>query len=76
MTGCRREVLSICLGIEACNQEISVKFFRTEFLVSQLLESKSSDTLTMLLKRLNKAYIFTLDELGYVTYDCIGSRQS
>lgn len=62
-TGTGKTMLSICLGIEACRQEIPVRFFRTASLVNQLSESKSSVTLTKLLKRLNKASLLILDGL-------------
>ncbi|MCD7764018.1 MAG: IS21-like element helper ATPase IstB [Lachnospiraceae bacterium] len=73
-TGTGKTMLSICLGIEACQQEIPVKFYRTASLVNQLSEGKSSGTLSRLTKKLNKASILILDEFGYVPYDRTGSQ--
>ena len=67
-------MLSICIGIEACNRGIPVKFFRTASLVNQLSENKESGKLSAFIKRLNKASIIILDEFGYVPYDRTGSQ--
>lgn len=73
-TGTGKTMLSICIGIQACKQDIPVKFYRTASLVNILSESKSSGSLSALLKRLNKAQILILDEFGYVPYDRTGSQ--
>lgn len=73
-TGTGKTMLSICLGMEACKRGISVRFFRTAALINQLSEAKTNGVLTSLLKKLNKASIIILDELGYVPYDRTGSQ--
>jgi len=73
-TGTGKTMLSICLGIEACKKGIPVKFFRTASLINQLSEAKTNGVLTTYLKKLNKASILILDELGYVPYDRTGSQ--
>lgn len=73
-TGTGKTMLSICIGIEACNRGIPVKFFRTASLVNQLSENKESGKLSAFIKRLNKASIIILDEFGYVPYDRTGSQ--
>lgn len=73
-TGTGKTMLSICLGIEACNRGIPVKFFRTASLVNQLAESKAAGKLSAFIKKLNKVSIIILDEFGYVPYDRTGSQ--
>ncbi len=73
-TGTGKTMLSICIGVQACNQSIPVKFFRTASLVNMLSEGKASGTLSKVLKRLNNAQIVILDEFGYVPYDRVGSQ--
>ena len=45
-TGTGKTMLSILIGISACNQEIPVKFFRTAGLINQFSESKASGKLS------------------------------
>lgn len=73
-TGTGKTMLSICIGMEACNQGIPVCFYRTAALVNQLSEAKAKGTLTNVMKKLNKASIIILDEFGYVPYDRTGSQ--
>lgn len=73
-TGTGKTMLSICIGIEACNLGIPVKFFRTASLVNQLSEHKAMGKLSVFIKKLNKASIIILDEFGYVPYDRTGSQ--
>ena len=73
-TGTGKTMLSIALGVTACQNGIPVKFYRTAALVNQLSESKKAGTLSVLLKKLNKASVIILDEFGYVPYDRTGSQ--
>jgi len=73
-TGTGKTMLSTCIGLEACQKEIPVKFFRTASLVNQLSEHKASGELSRFVKKLNKASILILDEFGYVPYDRTGSQ--
>ena len=68
-TGTGKTMLSIALGVTACQKGIPVKFYRTAALVNLLSEAKKAGALGMLLKKLNKASIIILDEWGYVPYD-------
>ena len=67
-------MLSILIGMSACNQEIPVRFYRTAGLINLFSESQSSGKLTALKKKLNSAQILILDEFGYVPYDRTGSQ--
>jgi DNA replication protein DnaC len=73
-TGTGKTMLSILIGISACNQEIPVKFYRTAGLINMFSESKIKGTLTVLKKKLNSTQILILDEFGYVPYDRTGSQ--
>jgi DNA replication protein DnaC len=73
-TGTGKTMLSIALGVTACQKGIPVKFYRTAALVNHLSEAKKAGTLGMLLKKLNKASIIILDEWGYVPYDRTGAQ--
>ena len=73
-TGTGKTMLSIALGVTACQNGIPVKFYRTAALVNQLSEAKNASTLSILLKKLNKASTIILDEFGYVPYDRTGAQ--
>lgn len=74
-TGTGKTMLSILIGMQACMQNIPVRFFRTAGLVNQLAESSRKDELsTFKRKKLAPAKIIILDEFGYVPYDRIGSQ--
>jgi DNA replication protein DnaC len=73
-TGTGKTMLSILIGISACNLEIPVKFYRTAGLINLFSESKGKGTLTALKKKLNSVQILILDEFGYVPYDRTGSQ--
>ena len=73
-TGTGKTMLSILIGMSACNQEIPVKFYRTAGLINLFSEGQSSGKLTALKKKLNSAQILILDEFGYVPYDRTGSQ--
>ncbi len=73
-TGTGKTMLSICIGIAACNRCIPVKFFRTASLVNLLSEAQEKGNLSALHKKLNKAEILILDEFGYVPYNRTGAQ--
>lgn len=74
MTGTGKTMLSILIGISACNQEVPVKFYRTAGLINLFSESQSKGNLSALKKKLNTAEILILDEFGYVPYDRTGAQ--
>lgn len=73
-TGTGKTMLSVCIGIAACQKGIPVRFFRTAGLINQLSESKSRGNLSGFIKKINKASILVLDEFGYVPYDRTGTQ--
>ena len=73
-TGTGKTMLSIALGVTACQRGIPVRFYRTAALVNQLSEAKKAGVLGLLLKKMNKASVIILDEWGYVPYDRTGAQ--
>lgn len=73
-TGTGKTMLSILIGMEACQQEIPVKFYRTAGIINLFSEAKNKGTLSQLKRKLNSAEIIILDEFGYVPYDRTGSQ--
>lgn len=73
-TGTGKTMLSILIGLAACNKEIPVKFYRTAGLINHFTESHKKGNLSALKKKLDKAEIIILDEFGYVPYDRTGSQ--
>ena len=74
-TGTGKTMLSVLIGMEACRQDIPVRFYRTAALINLLSEHKQAGTLTQFRKKkLNPAKIIILDEFGYVPYDRAGSE--
>ncbi len=73
-TGTGKTMLSICIGLAACQEEIPVRFFRTAGLVNKFSEAKERGQLSTFKKKLSKAKILILDEFGYVPYDRDGAQ--
>ena len=55
-SGTGKTMLSILIGISACNKNIPVKFYRTAGLINLFSECKEKGTLTQLKKKLNLNY--------------------
>lgn len=66
--------LATALGLEACKQGKTVRFFRTTTLVNILSEAKKGNTLSTLMKQIKKSDLLILDEWGYVPLDRDGAR--
>lgn len=74
-TGTGKTMLSILIGMAACNAEIPVKFYRTTGFINLFSVSRAKGTLTKLKKQLDTtAHILILDEFGYVPYDRTGAQ--
>ena len=63
-TGTGKTMLSICIGLRACKQNIPVRFFRTASLVNALSSKMRAGKLDSFRNKLSKASIFILDEFG------------
>lgn len=66
--------LATAIGVEACNQGKTVKFFRTAALVNQLSEAKTSGTLGKLMRQIQKCDLLICDEWGYVPFEKGGAQ--
>ena len=66
--------MAIALGLEACKQGLSVKFYRTAALVNRLGEAKKGGELGSFMKQLSKLDLLICDEWGYVPLDREGSQ--
>ena len=72
-TGTGKTMLSILIGLSACNAGVPVKFYRTAGLINLFSEKHSKGTVSSLKKKLDEAEILILDEFGYVPYDRTGA---
>ncbi len=66
--------LATAIGVEACNQGKTVKFFRTAALVNQLSEAKTSGSLNKYLRQIQKCDLLICDEWGYVPFEKGGAQ--
>lgn len=66
--------LAIALGIEACRQLRHVRFLRAADLVQALLEARDQRALGLMQRRLERADVLVLDELGFVPFDRAGGE--
>ena len=73
-TGTGKTMLSICIGMEACDRGIPVHFYRTASLINRLTEYRAEGKLTQFKDKLNEAAVLILDEFGYVPYDLTGAQ--
>jgi len=66
--------LATAIGVEACNRDRRVKFFRTAALVNQLLDAKQNGELKKFLRQIEKADLLICDEWGYIPFEKEGSQ--
>jgi DNA replication protein DnaC len=66
--------LAISLGVEAARRRFRVAFYRTADLVRILTEARDERTLTLLHRRLRRADLLILDELGFVPFERAGGE--
>lgn len=66
--------LATAVGVEACNRDRPVKFFRTAALVNQLLDAKQNGELKKFLRQIEKAELLICDEWGYIPFEKEGSQ--
>lgn len=72
--GVGKTFLANTLGMEACLAGKSVLYASIPNLVIELKEAMSSNQLTYYKRRFSKYDLVILDELGYVTFDQVGSE--
>jgi DNA replication protein DnaC len=66
--------LAISLGIEAVRQRFHVSFYRAADLVRALVEARDQRELGRLHRRLARADVLVIDELGFVPFDRTGGE--
>jgi len=66
--------LATALGIKACMQGRRVSFYRAGELTNKLLEKHEEGEERKLMKKIEKADLFILDELGYIPFTKKGSQ--
>lgn len=66
--------LAVAIGVEACNQDRRVKFFRTAALVNQLLDAKQNGELKKFLRQIEQTDLLICDEWGYIPFERDGSQ--
>lgn len=66
--------LAIALAVEACRQRRHVAFWRAADLVRALVEARDARELGRLHRRLHRAEVLVLDELGFVPFDRQGGE--
>lgn len=66
--------LAIALGLEACKAGKEVRFFRVADLMNTLQHRYHEGSLATFLRRLRKADLVILDEVGYVPFHQTGSE--
>jgi DNA replication protein DnaC len=66
--------MATAIGVNACNQEKRVKFYRTATLVNQLVQEKEEGRLNKFLETLRKTDLLICDEWGYIPLDREGAQ--
>jgi DNA replication protein DnaC len=73
-SGTGKTHLAIALGLAACHEGRSVRFFGVTGLVTQLLEAREDRRLERMLKQLGRQDLLILDKLGYVPFTKAGAE--
>lgn len=66
--------LAIALGIEAARQRRHVRFYRAADLVRMLIESRDAKELGRIGRRLDRADVLILDEVGFIPFERQGGE--
>jgi DNA replication protein DnaC len=72
--GTGKSMLAIALGVEAARRRHRVTFTRAADLVRELREARDERTLGQLHRRLQRADVLIVDELGFVPFDQAGGE--
>lgn len=66
--------LATAIGVEACNQGKSVRFYRTAALVNELIEAKNAGRLYKLMNQIEKIDVLICDEWGNIQVSQEGAQ--
>ena len=72
--GTGKTMLAIAFGVEAARRRHRVAFVRAADLVRDLREARDERTLGQLHRRLERAAVLIVDELGFVPFDQLGAE--
>lgn len=72
--GTGKTMLAIALGVEAARRRYRVAFTRAADLVRDLREARDERTLGQFHRRLERAALLVVDELGFVPFDQLGGQ--
>lgn len=62
------------IGVNACNREKTVKFYKTVNLVNDLVQARKKSDLKKFLEKLSKFDLLICDEWGYIPLDSEGAQ--
>lgn len=66
--------LATALGIEACQRDHRVLYFKTSRLVNMLSQAREQKTENKFWNKLSKASVLILDEWGYIPFERVGTQ--
>jgi len=72
--GTGKSHLSTAIGVNACMNNMKVKFYRTAALVNDLIDTKENGTLKKLIRQIEKVDLLICDEWGYIPIDVEGAK--
>lgn len=72
--GSGKSHMATAVGVEACMQGKTVRFYKTSALVNELIDAKQTGRLGRFLKKLSKLDLLICDEWGYLPFDAEGSQ--
>jgi len=73
-TGTGKTHLAIAIAHEACKKKIPTLFFSAAKLVNDFIDARKQGRLSLFQRRLSRAKLIVLDELGYIPFDKEGSE--
>lgn len=73
-TGTGKTHLAIALAYEACKKKIPTLFFSAAKLVNLFIDAQKNHQLTLLQRKLFKAKLIVIDELGYIPFSKEGAE--
>jgi len=73
-TGTGKTHLAISIAHEACKKKIPTLFFSAAKLVNDFIDARKQSRLSLFQRRLSRAKLIVLDELGYIPFDKEGAE--
>lgn len=73
-SGTGKTHLAIATGVIACEANYRVAFRTAANLITEMVEARKENRLSLLLRQFKKINLLILDELGYVTFDLSGAE--